>query len=100
LQQLPIDQTFSNLATIIDRLHQEGSFVVLIGVRGASVSDRYAKPFQELAEEKKVLYVPNILKGILGSPNMMADYIHPNDAGYAAMAERLEKILTPLLPKL
>lgn len=100
LQQLPISQTFANLSTIIDRLQESGSFVVLIGVRSASVSDKYASPFKKLAKEKHVLYVPNILSGVLGSPSLMADYIHPNDDGYKAIADRLETLLQPLLPNL
>jgi acyl-CoA thioesterase I len=100
LQQLPMGKTFANLSAIIDRLHESGSFVVLIGVRSASVSDRYASHFKKLAKEKHVLYVPNILSGVLGTPNLMSDYIHPNDDGYKAIAERIEKILKPLLPNL
>lgn len=100
LQQLSISQTFANLSTIIDRLQESGSFVVLIGVRSASISDKYASPFKKLAREKHVLYVPNILSGVLGSPSLMSDYIHPNDEGYKAIADRLEQTLTPFLPKL
>ena len=100
LQQLPISQTFANLSTIIDRLQESGSFVVLIGVRGASISDKFASPFKKLAKEKHVLYMPNILSGVLGSPSLMSDYIHPNDDGYKAIADRLEQFLQPLLPNL
>lgn len=100
LQQLPVSTTFGNLSTMIDRFQESGSFVVLIGVRGASVSDRYASPFKKLAKEKQVLFVPNILGGVLGSPSFMSDYIHPNDEGYEAIAQRLETILTPFLPEL
>ncbi len=100
LQQLPLDKTFANISTIIDRLQQNGSFVVLIGIRSASISDRYSSPFKKLAKEKHVLFVPNILSGILGTPHLMSDYVHPNEEGYNAIAERLEKILTPLLPQL
>jgi acyl-CoA thioesterase I len=100
LQQLPMEKTFVNLGAMIDRLHEGGTFVVLIGVRSASISDRYAKQFKMLAAEKQVLYVPNILSGVLGSPSLMSDYIHPNDDGYKAIAGRLEKILQPLLPRL
>jgi lysophospholipase L1-like esterase len=46
------------------------------------------------------MYVPNILDGILSSPSLMSDYVHPNDAGYQRIAERLENELRPLLPKL
>ncbi len=33
LQSVPHEQTFGNLAQIIDQLHQSGAFVVLIGIR-------------------------------------------------------------------
>jgi lysophospholipase L1-like esterase len=96
----PRRETFTNLAAIIDRLHREGSFVVLIGVHSASLRDRNEEHFARLAREKQVFYVPDILKGVLFKPVYMADAIHPNDAGYQRIAERLEKLLTPLLPKL
>jgi acyl-CoA thioesterase I len=100
LQQVPRAQTFGNLAAIIDHLHQQGAFVVLIGVRSATVRDKSASYFRELAREKRVLYVPDMLRGVLGRPQLMADYIHPNDEGYAVIAGRLEKELQPLLPGL
>ena len=101
LQSLPRAQMFSNIGTMIDRLQARGSFVVLIGIRGPSViGDANAKGFKALAREKEVKHVPNILDGILSQPSLMSDYVHPNDAGYAKIAERLEKELKPLLPKL
>jgi acyl-CoA thioesterase I len=100
LNSVPHQQTFQNLSQIIDQLHQAGAFVVLIGIRTASVRDKYRSEFKRLAKEKKVLYVPNILDGVLGNPGLMSDYVHPNDQGYAVIAERLEKVLEPLLPEL
>ena len=100
LNGVPHEQTFAALAAMIDQLHQVGAFVVLIGVRTASVRDRYASRFKRLAKEKRVLLVPNILSGVLGNPTLMSDYVHPNDQGYAAIAERLEEVLTPLVPEL
>jgi acyl-CoA thioesterase-1 len=100
LQSLPRDQMFSNLGAIIDQFHQAGSFVVLIGVHSASFRDTIGKRFKKLADEKEVLYVPDMLDGVLGSPNLMSDYIHPNDAGYQKIAERLAGVLMPLLPQL
>lgn len=101
LQNVPRDQMFANISAMIDRLHARGSFVVLIGIRGPSlVGDANAKGFKSLAEEKEVMHVPNILDGILGTPSLMSDYVHPNDAGYEKIAERLEKELRPLLSKL
>jgi lysophospholipase L1-like esterase len=96
----PASRTFGNLAQIVDRLHAEGSFVVLIGIRSASLRDRNGTHFSELAREKDVLYVPDMLKGLALRPVYMSDAIHPNDAGYARIAERLEKVIRPMLPKL
>ena len=101
LQSLPRSQMFANISAIIDRLHARGSFVVLIGIRGPSViGDANAKGFKELAQEKEVKHVPNILDGILSQPSLMSDYVHPNAAGYAKIAERFEKELKPLISKL
>ena len=100
LHQLASGQMFANLAAIIDRLHETGAFVILIGVRSATLIDRNEKPFRKLAREKNVLYVPNILEGILTSPDLKSDAIHPNAAGYRLIAQRLEKVLRPLLPEL
>ncbi len=47
-----------------------------------------------------MLLVPNILEGILFTPSLMADQIHPNEKGYAKIAERLEVALPSFLPSL
>lgn len=100
LQGKPVAQITANVARIIDELHAEGSFVVLIGIRSASLRDRNQSHFKQLAREKEVLYVPDILKGLAFRPIYMSDAIHPNDAGYARIAERLQKALKPVLPKI
>jgi lysophospholipase L1-like esterase len=101
LQNVPRERMFANIAAMIDRLHARGSFVVLIGIRGTSViGDANAKGFKQLAKEKEVKHVANLLDGLISQPSLMSDYVHPNDAGYAKIAGRLEKELRPLLPKL
>lgn len=100
LRSVPAEQTFANLGTLIDRCHQAGSFVVLLGVRSIGLTDKNAKRFEQLAKAKRVLLVPNLFDGILFDPRLMADQIHPNDQGYTKIVERLETALLPLLPKL
>ncbi len=99
LERLSRERMLANLGEIIDRLHQEGSFVVLIGVRSASLTDQNAKLFQKLAREKKVFHIPDILKGVFPKPVYMSDAVHPNEDGYRLIAERLEKDLRPLIRK-
>jgi lysophospholipase L1-like esterase len=62
--------------------------------------DKNAAGFKKLANEKQVLYAPNILQGLLTDPQLMSDSIHPNEKGYEAIADRLEQVLRPLLPRL
>jgi len=100
LNQESRKQTFVNLARIIDRLHQVGSFVVLIGIRSASLRDYNEEHFAKLARDKRVLYLPDMLRGLAFKPVYMSDAIHPNDAGYEKIAERLEKKLKPLIGRL
>lgn len=100
LNGVPATQLFQNMETLIDRFHREGSFVVLIGIRSASLRDRFEKSFRDLAKQKQVLYVPDFLKGLVFKPVYMSDAIHPNDEGYKIFAARLEKELTPFLEKL
>ncbi len=100
LNQESKSQTFANLAEMIDRLHRAGSFVVLIGIRSASLRDKNEAHFRQLAKEKHVLYVQDLLKGVAFKPVYMSDAVHPNDEGYQQIAERLEKVLRPFLQKI
>lgn len=95
LKRVPREETFANLQAMIRALHEQGVFVVLLGVRGGLVGDSYERDFDALAEATGVLYVPNVLDGILGEPDLLADAIHPNDAGYARIAERVYAVVKP-----
>ena len=97
LRKVAVEETFDRLATMIDRIHQTGAGVVLVGVRGSLFGDRYEHAFEALAEAKQVNYVPDILRGIFGHPSLMADAIHPNNDGNLLMADRLESVLRELL---
>jgi lysophospholipase L1-like esterase len=97
LRRTPVEQTFSNLATIVERIQGAGGAVVLVGAPGAFFGNRYEKEFEKLAKTYGVAYVPNFLKGLLGKPDLMADTIHPNDAGHVLIADRIEPALRLVL---
>ena len=100
LQQLSREAMFKNLGEIISSFHAEGSFVVLIGVRSTTLRDKNEEGFEELAQRKRVFYISDILEGVFTDPRLMSDQVHPNDAGYDKIAERMAKELRPLLEKL
>jgi acyl-CoA thioesterase I len=100
LQKVPREEMFNNLSALIGRFHQEGSFVVLIGLRSATLWDKNHQFFKAFAQKKRVFYVRDILEGIFPKPVYMSDAVHPNDEGYALIAERLAKELSPMLSEL
>lgn len=97
LQQLPRDEAFANLATIIERLQAEDIAVLLVGVRGGLIRDNFAERFEELAERYRTGYVHDVLDDTLGVEGYMADQVHPNDAGYRVIADRVYPVLADML---
>lgn len=99
LRRIPSEETFKNLAAIVDGLNEQGVLVVMLGVRGGVLSDAYANAYEQLAQEKNVAFIPNILKGLLGDDELMADTIHPNDKGYEKIAQKVADVLVPLVSR-
>ncbi len=99
LRRIPQGETFANLETIIQRLQEDGVSVFLIGVRGGVLRDNFASRYEELAEKFKVAYVHDVLDDTLGVPKYMDDQVHPNDAGYRVIAERVYPVLAEMIER-
>ena len=97
LQQVPASETFANLGVLIETIHESGAMVVLLGVRGGLLRDEYGSQFEDLARTYNTAFVPDVLTGVFGRPALMSDPIHPNDAGYLIIANRVAPVLQPLL---
>ena len=103
LRGLPVDQMRDNLERIIDRAVDRGIGVVLAGMEappnfGAAYTSNFRDVFRTLAESRNVTFVPFLLEGVAGMPDLnQADGIHPNEAGAARVAEHLWPALEPLL---
>lgn len=94
LRRVPISETFSNIDTMVVELQKSGAVVVLAGIRGGILSDPYDKNFSEISKNRGTLYVSNVMDGIIGHKDLMSDdSIHPNDAGYGKIADRIYKVL-------
>lgn len=97
LQQIPKETTFNNLTTIITRIQDAGAVVVLLGIQGGIIGDKYRESFDMLANEYHTAYVPNVLDGIIGHSDLMSDPIHPNDKGYARIADKVYPVLQSVI---
>lgn len=92
LQNVPVATRVSNITTIVQQIRGAGAAVILVGL-GSPPLDPFEGALPALAAGSGSTYVPNILDGIFGVAGLMADSIHPNNAGHAMIADRLE---TPL----
>lgn len=92
-----MEQAFVNLGEIIKNIQSRGAVVVLVGVRLSRFFGNFDQEFETLAKEYNTAYVPHVLDGILGNSELMSDDVHPNDAGYALIAERILPVLKPLI---
>lgn len=97
LRQEPHVEIFNNLRTIITRVQDGGAVVILMGARGGVLSDTFASDFAALARSTGSVFVPGILDGILGDTKLMYDNVHPNDAGYLKMADKVAPALDMML---
>ena len=97
LQRVPTETTFANLRTIVSRVRARGAAVVLVGVKVDLFRDSYGAEYERIGREMSAVVVPDILDGILGRSGRMSDSIHPNDEGYAIIADRLERVVRELM---
>lgn len=93
LRKVPIEETFKNIDDIVVKIQSKGAVVVLLGIQGGILSDKYDEHFEDIAEKRGTLYVPNVLDGIIGHGELMDDAIHPNDKGYKKIADKIYPIL-------
>ena len=89
IRRVPKEETFANLRQMIFTLQSKGVFVVLLGVRGGAITDGYKGPFESLARDMGVAFVPDVLSGLIGDARYMSDVVHPNDEGYKKIAEKV-----------
>lgn len=92
LRQVPLAETREALRGLFAELQARGCGVAYTEVLGILSGSR-ARMHREVCRECGVILIPDVLDGILGDDNLLADSIHPNDAGYALMAQRVAAVL-------
>lgn len=103
LRALSLDEMRRNLGTIIEQSRDNGTRVLLIGVRlPPNYGEVYIKKFHgvysELAQRYKVPLVPYLLEGVGGHDQLMqVDGLHPNRDAQARMLNNVWPYLLPLL---
>ncbi|MEZ5318507.1 MAG: arylesterase [Vicinamibacterales bacterium] len=97
LRGLTSRQTHDNLAAIIDKIQAFGADVLLAGMEaptnlGLDYQEAFRDVYRQLSIEYvgSVTYVPFLLEGVAGQPELnQADGIHPNAEGARKIADLL-----------
>ena len=106
LRGLPLQQTYTNLRTIIERLKVEGVIVILAGMRipvnyGEEYTGKFFKMYGRLAQESGVPLIPFFLEGVAAQPGLnQPDGVHPTAEGYTIVVQNVWRTLEPFLKKL
>lgn len=91
IQRVPQDSVKRNFDKMISQIQNSGAMVMILGEPG------YRGLYKDLSEAHDTAYVSNILSGLITKDKYMSDAIHPNDAGYRIIAERIAPNVKKLL---
>jgi acyl-CoA thioesterase-1 len=103
LRGLSVDDMRRNLSTIVERAQARHITVVLCGMEappnfGASYTTAFRAAFKDVATQYHVAFVPFLLDGVAGLPDLnQEDGIHPNARGAQKVADTVWSTLKPLL---
>lgn len=105
LRGLDPENTKKNLQEIIDKVENSypDATIILAGMEappnmGPDYTERFRNIYKELAETNDVIFLPFILEGVAGEPDLnLADGIHPTAEGHEIVAENVWEVLEPLL---
>jgi len=90
-------QAFRNLKTIVTSIQAQGALVIIGGVDAPIWGRGFEEGYRQVSKETGAVLIPDVLKGIMGNPRLMHDAIHPNDSGYAVMAQYFYEAMKPYL---
>ncbi len=97
LRRVPLDETLKNLDAMVRTLHDQGMMVMILEVNVGLMGDPYLKGYRAVGERYGAVMVEDILGEIMSNPDLKVDSIHPNARGHRLIAERVVKVLRPLL---
>ncbi len=87
-----------DLGTMIDMAVHSGAKVILLGVpEPEQFFLRDADFYAELADERGVLYLPDLFSDVLSDDELTKDPVHPNARGYAIIAKKLDRAIRGIL---
>ena len=88
---------------MVERLQKSGAQVILAGMKlppnyGVEYREPFEQLFVDIAEEFDLPFLPFLMQGVGGNPNLMQpDGLHPTAEGHRRIAMNILEVLEPLL---
>ena len=97
LRKISLEVTLKNTEEMIVKIQSVGAMVALADISMGIIMDNYSKGFRRLCNKHQVIYIPNLLKGIITNESLRSDFIHPNASGYEVIAHRIYRTIIPYI---
>ncbi len=105
LRGIDPESTKENLQSIINKVEETipEATIILTGMQappnmGQDYTEAFHQVFHDLAETNDVVFLPFILEGVAGEPDLnLPDGIHPTEEGHKILAENVWRVLKPIL---
>ncbi|MEX2436069.1 MAG: arylesterase, partial [Balneolaceae bacterium] len=105
LRGIDPENTKENLQGIIDKIESKypETEIILTGMQappnmGENYTERFRQVFFDLADKNDVIFLPFILEGVAGNPELnQPDGIHPTFEGHQILAKNVWEVMEPLL---
>ena len=98
--RVPQDETFRNIEQLVHKVHLLPAAAVLIAVDVNPLGDSYGAGYQAIAERRGAGVVTGLLDDVLAKPRFMLDPIHPSEQGHPFLADRVARVLKPILARM
>jgi lysophospholipase L1-like esterase len=93
MQGMDHKRTADNLRAMLAMIRERGASAVLVSVPAIGLSLSPPPFYDQLAAEAGIPCERKVLPRILGKRSLKSDIVHPNAAGYRAMAEAFSNML-------
>jgi acyl-CoA thioesterase I len=93
----PAQKTLKEMDEMFDRLLDTGALVVYLGLTPPWPRTERLTEVSDLAKQKGVIVVDG-MNGLWKDPAYMADQLHPNNAGYKIMCDRILESIQGFYP--
>jgi acyl-CoA thioesterase-1 len=97
LRKVPLEESVRNIRQMVDLIQASGAMVAIADVSAGLFLREYSQAYARVAKEKQVIFIPQLLSGIITDPQKKSDFFHPNRDGYKIIAQRVYRAITPHL---